>query len=394
MRWTRNLLIAVVLVLVAALVIVVLSPKKLPVEAGTVERGPMQVTVEATGKTRVRDRYVVAAPVGGQLHRIELRAGDPVPESKQVASITPISPPLLDARTRAEAQSRVLVAEAARAEAASVVERAKIARDHANRELERVRRLVEGSALADEALDNAQFAATSASRELVSAELALESARRSVEAARSTLTIKASEKGGASQIPVFSPAEGRVLRVLQQSEGPVQAGTPLIEVGDPRALELVAEVLTLDAVQVRAGAQVMLEQYGGNQPLAGVVRLVEPSAFTKISALGVEEQRVNVVIDPASDDAWKALADGFQAQARIVVWKAPSVVKIPGSALFRSGGAWHAFVIDAGRASKRTIQVGHRNEASAEVLQGVAQGDRVVLFPSDKLTDGARVTVR
>lgn len=394
MRWTRNLLVAVVLVLVAALLVAVLSPKKLPVEAGTVERGPMQVTVEATGKTRVRDRYVVAAPVGGQLHRIELRAGDAIAESKEVAQITPISPPLLDARTRAEAQSRVLVAEAAKAEAASVVERARIARDHANRDLERVRRLVEGNALADEALDNAQFAASSASRELVSAELALESARRSVEAARSTLMIKPAEKGKAAQIPVFSPASGKVLRVLQQSEGPVQPGTPLIEVGDPQALELVAEVLTLDAVQVRAGAQVMLEQYGGAQPLAGVVRLVEPSAFTKISALGVEEQRVNVIIDPASEGAWKALADGFQAQARIVVWQAPSVVKIPASALFRSGGAWQAFVLDGGKAFKRTIQVGHRNEAFAEALEGVAQGDRVVVFPSDKLTDGARVTVR
>jgi len=394
MRWTRNLLIAVVLVLVAALVVAVLSPKKLPVEAGTVEVGAMQVTVEATGKTRVRDRYVVAAPVGGQLHRIELRAGDPVPESKEVAHITPISPPLLDARTRAEAQSRVLVAEAARAEAASIVERAKIARDHANRELERVRKLVEGNALADEALDNAQFAASSASRELVSAELGLESARRSVEAARSTLMIKPSGKGSGTQIPVFSPAGGKVLRVLQQSEAPVQAGTPLVEVGDPQALELVAEVLTLDAVQVRAGAQVMLEQYGGSLALAGVVRMVEPSAFTKISALGVEEQRVNVIIDPASEGAWKALADGFQAQARIVVWQAPSVVKMPASALFRSGGAWQAFVINGDRAGKRTIQVGHRNEAFAEVLEGVAQGERVVVFPSDKLADGARVTVR
>lgn len=393
MSWTRKLLIVMALVLAGALLVAVLSPKKLPVETGAVDSGPMQVTVEATGKTRVRNRYVVAAPVGGQLQRIDLRAGDAINDGKELARITPITAPLLDARTRAEAQSRVLVAEAARAEAASVVERAKIARDHANRELERVRKLVECNALADEALDNAQFAASSRARELVSAELALESARQSVSAARSTLTVPAS-KGSGAQVPVVSPTAGKVLRVLQQSEGPVQAGTPLIELGDPKDLELVVELLTLDAVQVRPGAAVLVEQYGGVDPLRGVVRLVEPSAFTKVSALGVEEQRVLVIVDPPSEGAWRSLADGFQAQARIVVWEAASATRLPASALFRSGGQWHAFVVGGGRAWRKPLQVGRRNELHAQVLEGVAQGERVVLFPSDKLTDGAKVQER
>ncbi len=393
MGWTRKLLLVIAVVLLGAILVAVLSPKKLPVETGTVETGPMQVTVEASGKTRVRNRYIVAAPVSGQLHRIELRPGDVIQDGKELAHITPVSSPLLDARTRAEAQSRVLVAQAASAEAASIVERARIARDHANRELERVRKLVEGSALAEQALDDAQFAANSRSRELVSAELALQSARQSVAAARSTLTVQPDKRGGV-QVPVVSPASGKVLRVLQQSEGPVMAGTPLVELGDPRELELVAELLTLDAVQVRAGAAVLIEQYGGSEALRGVVRLVEPSAFTKISALGVEEQRVNVIVDPASEGAWKSLADGFQAQTRIVVWDAATVLKAPASALFRSGGEWNVFVVSGGRAWRKPLQVGRRNDAHAQVLDGVAQGDRLVLFPSDKLTDGARVQLK
>ncbi len=393
MGWTRKLLIVVAIVLVGAVLVVALTPKRLPVETGVVDKGAMQVTVEAAGKMRVRHRYVVAAHVSGQLGRVALRPGDVVEEGKELANIKPISPPLLDARTKAEAQSRVMVAEAARAEAASVVERAKIARDHASRELQRTRKLVEGNVLADETLDNAQFAADSRARELVSAELALESAKRNVAAARATL-MASSSTGPDARWPVLCPSGGKVLRVFQESEGPVQAGTPLLEIGDPKDLELVAELLTLDAVRVRGGAPVLVEQYGGTVPLRGVVRLVEPSAFTKISALGVEEQRVNVVVDPASAGEWKDLADGFQAQARIVVWEAPAVLRIPTSALYRSGGVWSAFVVNEGRARSRSVEIGQRNDAHAEVLGGVAEGDRVVVFPSDKLLDGAKVEVK
>jgi HlyD family secretion protein len=393
MGWTRKLLIVIAVVLLGAILVVALSPKRLPVETDVVDTGAMQVTVEATGKMRVRHRYVVAAHVSGQLGRVELRPGDVVEEGKELASIKPISPPLLDARTKAEAQSRVLVAEAARAEAASAVERARIARDHASRELQRTRKLVEGNVLADEALDNAQFVADSRARELVSAELALESSKRTIAAARASL-MASSSTGPDARWPVLSPSSGKVLRVFQESEGPVQAGTPLFEMGDPTDLELVAELLTLDAVRVRGGAPVLVDQYGGTQPLQGVVRLVEPSAFTKVSALGVEEQRVNVIVDPAAPGEWKALADGFQAQARIVVWEAASVTRIPTSALFRSGGVWSAFVVSDGRARSRVFELGQRNELHAEVLGGVAVGDRVVVFPSDKLTDGAKVEVR
>ena len=395
MNWKRTLALSAVAAALAAAGAVAFKPKPTLVEMGRVGRGPMQVTVEATGKTRVRDRFVISAPVSGQMARIELKVGDPVAEGQALARIAPLSPGLLDARTRAEAQARVAVAAASKAESEAAVDRARVARDQADHELHRVRKLAESGAIASEAVDSADFNARARARDLAAAEAAQVSARRAIEAAQATLTRSAGAAKTSSDAVLPSPIKGRILRVLQQSEGPVQAGTPLLEVGDPEHLEIVADFLTTDAVRIRAGARALLDQYGAATELHGRVRSIEPSAFTKISALGVEEQRVNVILDPDKDPAsWQVLGDGYQLQVRVVVWEATAVVKAPLSALFRSGASWQAFAEIRGRSSLRTVQVGQRNATEAEVLGGLAEGDNVILHPSDKLESGVTVAAR
>ncbi|MBI5531567.1 MAG: HlyD family efflux transporter periplasmic adaptor subunit [Deltaproteobacteria bacterium] len=395
MSLARKIGIAVAAVALVAGAVVVMAPKPAKVELGRVQRGALQVTVEATGKTRVKERFTVSAPVSGNLTRIELRAGDVVTQGQVLARIAPYEPALLDARTRAEAEARVAVANSSRAEAEAAVERARVARDQAVHELGRVRKLAESNAIAPEVLDSAEFAARGRERELASVEAALQSARRGVDAARATLVRGGSHARKSSDAEVTTPTRGRILRVVQQSEGPVQAGTPLLEIGDPTSLEIAADFLTTDAVRIRPDAPVLIDQYGGAAALQGKVRLVEPSAFTKISALGVEEQRVNVIMDPAGKpEDWSVLGDGYQVQVRVVVWEAPSALKVPLSALFRTGGAWNAFVVIQGRSALRTAQIGQRTGSDAEVLGGLVEGDTVILHPSDKLADGEKVAAR
>lgn len=374
---------------------VALVPRPVEVDVGTVDRGPLRVTADGLGRTRVRDRYVVAAPVPGHLRRIALRAGDAVEAGQALAVIEPPESVPLDARTRVEAEARLAAARAVEAEARGAVEAARIAEAQARRDRDRYETLARSASVAERDLEAARTEADARGKAVRLAELAAETARRQVEAAAAVLRTSDPGEEEAGVVTVTAPSGGVVLRVMQESEGPVAAGTPLVEVGDPASLEVVVDLPTPLAVQVPPGATVDVTRWGGPAPLLGRVRRVEPSGFTKISALGVEEQRVFVVIDPVRDGpgaaGWGTLGDGFRVETGIVLWQADDVVTIPEGALFRRGDGWAAFAIRDGRAVMQEVRVGHRDGRRAEVLGGLATGDAVVLFPGDRVQDGGRV---
>lgn len=378
---------------VAALV-AALMPRPVPVDIGEVARGPMRVTADGLGWTRVRDRFVVAAPVSGHLQRIALRAGDRVQAGQVVAVVRPPAPMPLDARTRAEARARLATAKAVAAEARGALAAARLAAAQAARELARVEALFRGATVTERDVEAARTEADLRAQAVRQAEAGAEAARRQVEAVAALLAETPDGPAG-GDVLVASPAEGTVLRVVQESEGPVAAGMPLVEIGDPASLEVVVDLATPLAVQVAPGAAVDVTRWGGPAPLAGRVRHVEPAGFTKISALGVEEQRVLVVIDPVRDGAagagWDRLGDAFRTEVAIVLWAADDVLTVPEGAVFRDGEGWAAFAVRDGRAVLAPIEVGHRDGRRVEVLGGLGAGDPVVLYPGDRVADGVAV---
>jgi HlyD family secretion protein len=368
------------------------APTPLSVEVGTVARGPLRVTVSEDGRTRVTDRYVVSAPLAGTLGRIELQPGDTVHRGDPVSRIVPLASPLLDPRARTEAEARVAAASAARRQAQAAVERAAAAADQAARDAARERTMHSAGATAARSVEEAELAERMRREELASAEFGVKVAEAELQLARAA--VRRLEPGAASgqQLAVQAPVNGVVLRLLQESEGVVQPGAALLEIGDPASLEVVIDVLTIDAVRIRPGAPVLIERWGADRALHGHVHRVEPSAFTRVSALGVEEQRVNVIIhldDPAEN--WRALGDAFRVEAQIVVWEEPDVLQVPSGAVFRRGEGWAVYVVADGRARLRQVEIGHRTDTSAEVRRGLAIGDSVVLYPGDSIREGQRV---
>jgi HlyD family secretion protein len=361
------------------------------VEVGSVDRGPLEVVVSEEGRTRVRQRYVVAAPVTGRLERIALDEGDAVTAGSVVARVSPAP---LDPRGEAQAQARLEAALAAQREAAARVGQADAALAQAERELRRARQLAASGTLAAQGLEQAELARTSRSQERDAALEAADASAHEVEAARAALLASgggqdAGAGGSVAVIEVPAPASGQVLRVLEESARVVAVGTPLLEIGDPTDLELVVDVLSADAVKIRPGGEMRLEAWGGDEALRARVRRVEPSGFTKLSALGVEEQRVNVIgdfVDPPG-----ALGDGYRLEAEIVVWRAEDVLRAPASALFRRGGDWHVFAVDGGRARLRAVEVGHRGTDAVEIRGGLEPGIGLVLHPTDRIEDGVRI---
>lgn len=391
----RGLAIGGVVALVVAAVLV--TPEGVPVEVGPVTRGPLVVTVDASAKTRVRQRRIVVAPASGHLPRIERRAGDTVAEGDLLAVIGPPAAAPLDPRTRADLEARLASAVAYSEEVAASVKRVAVTQAQAERELARLRPLFEEEVVSAQAFDNAGVEHQARTADLRAAELARETADRNVAVARAQLLRldETARRPGslAAGVPVRAPADGRVLRILCESEGPVQGGTPLLELGDPSSLEAVVEVLTSDAVGIAPGAPVLFERWGGAEPLRGKVRLVEPSGYTRVSALGVEEQRVNVVVDPeGAPGGWSKLGDGYRLEARIVIWQAETV-KVPVAALARDAAGWSAFVIRDGRARLRRVEVGRRAVGEAQATGGLEPGDVVALHPSGRVRDGARVAI-
>lgn len=384
----------VVALALVALLAYAFWPKPLDVETATITKGTLVVTVDGDGRTRIKDRFVVSAPVGGQIDRIALRPGDRLKLGAPITVVTPIEPPLLDARSRAQADAQHRLARAAEAQAAARVRTAEAAAEHAKAELGRMEQLDKMGGITRAALEDTQLAARTAAAELDSARFGVGVARSQVELAAAALSRVSGKEGDTTSVPVKSPVDGAVLRVITESAGVVAAGAPLVEIGDPGALEIVLDLLSSDAVLVKAGAEAWIEQWGGEGRLDGRVRLVEPSGFTKVSALGVEEQRVNVVADFTGDAAERAaLGDGYRVHARIVVWQKGDAIRVPLSALFRDGDRWAVFVVAADRAQKRIIEIGRRGDREAEVLSGLGEGDQVIIHPGDRLAPGARIKV-
>ena len=380
----------------AVLAWLVFRPSPVRVEIGSVERGRLVVTVDEEGETRVRDRFVVAAPIAGRVARLTLEPGDPVQQGTVVARMHPVP---LDPRTRAEAAARLEAAQAAVREATAQVENALAALEQAKRSAARARQLGRTGTIGKEEQELAELEETTRGKDLEVAQFAERAAAYNLEAARATLMapggdgsqalVAACESGEPGCIELRSPVAGRVLRVPEKSERVVLAGTPLLELGDPAALEIVVDLLSTDAVKVHPGATMLIEEWGGAEPLAARVRRVEPSGYTKLSALGVEEQRVDVVADFAGDTG--GLGDGYRIEARIVVAEADDALLVPSSALFRRQGEWHVFAVAGGRAMLRPVKIGRGTPQQTEVLDGLSAGDEVVLHPSDQVADGVRV---
>ena len=367
-------------------------PKPLDVEVAPIRRGPLVVTVEGEGRTRIKDRFVVSAPVAGQIDRVTLRPGDRVALGAPITVVTPIDPPLLDARSKAQAEAQLRLAKAAEEQAVARVRTAEVASERTKADLARMQALGKSGGVTQAAVDDAELSARTAASELESAHFGVGVARSQVEVASAAVSRVAGKSSDTSSVPVKSPVDGAILRVLTESAGVVAAGAPLVEVGDPAALEIVMDVLSADAVAIKPGAETWIEHWGGDKRLDARVRLVEPSGFTKVSALGVEEQRVNVVADFVCDPKDRAaLGDGYRVHARVVVWQSPDALRVPLSALFRDSDHWAVFTVAGGRAEKHAVEVGRRGDREAQVLSGLADGDRVVVHPGDRLDTGVRV---
>lgn len=386
----NRVLIGCAILVGVALVIRALRPTPIEVEVATIVRGALQVTVDEEGETRVRDRFVISAPVGGRMARIGFREGDPLEEHQVVTVITP-SP--LNVREREELLARVAAAEARRKEAEEGVRRAQTELEQAQRDRARTEELVKDGYATLQAVERARVAEATKAKEVQAARFRAQSAASEVSQARAGLMALAPPDGRSDyEVPIRSPVSGRVLRVMEKSERIVAAGMPLVMVGDPSQLEIVVDLLSTDAVNIQAGMPILLANWGGRRLLRAQVRTVEPSAFTKISALGVEEQRVNVVADFVDEP--ESLGDAYRVEARIIIWEGNDIVKAPTSALFRRGQQWRVFVVESDRARFREVQVGHLNALEAEILGGLTEHERVIRHPANQIEDGTRVVVR
>jgi HlyD family secretion protein len=390
-KWgKRGALVALGLAIVAGMAYAWL-PKPVVVDVAVVRRGPLDVEVDEDGQTRVRDRYVVSAPISGNLQRIEVDPGTDVIAGAVLARIEPPDPVLLDERSRGEASARLSAAIAHQRRAEVAIARARLARDASAREAARTRTLGEHGAIAGAERERAEDQAQLAIRDLAGAEAERAAAVAEVAAARAVLGDVAPARGGRT-LAVTAPTAGRVLRVVRDSAGPVAAGAPLVELGDLRTLEVVIDVLSSDAARIAPGMAVAIEGWGGERVLAGKVQRVEPSAFTRISALGVEEQRVKVIA--AIDAPPATLGDGFRVDARIFTWRGDQVVTLPASAVFRDQARWAVYAVVAGHARLTAVELGHRGRLDVEVLGGLAPGAEVIPHPTDRIVDGIAVAPR
>ncbi|MBT2969893.1 MAG: efflux transporter periplasmic adaptor subunit [gamma proteobacterium symbiont of Ctena orbiculata] len=395
----RILLWSLLGLILAATLVWAFIPKPIPVDMLTLEPGEMTVTVDEEGETRVRDVFVLSAPIGGRALRIDAEVGDEVlAQQTKVAEIEPTDATLLDPRSEAQARADIRAAEANLVLAEASVKEARVELDFAQSELKRARKLRADAVMSERELEDAERTFRTRQAALETAIANRQARQAELERARAQL-ISPTETRVKSEdcpcVPIRSPVDGRILKILHKSEGVVAAGEPLVEIGDPTDLEIVADLLSSDAVKVEQGQRVIIDNWGGDKPLAGVVRRVEPFGFTKVSALGIEEQRVNVIIDFSSPkEAWSRIAHGYQVDVRIVLWQGSGVLKLPLTALFRESDQWAAFVEHEGRASKRQVTLGRRTGLEAEILSGISAGERVVVHPGDKIAEGIQIEVR
>ena len=386
----RKLVLMAAVAGLAVLLALAFRPAALDVDIAAVQRGALQETLEQEGKTRMHDSFVLASPVAGRLKRIELHAGDPVKVGEIVATIDPVP---LEPQQRAALEARLQTAQELEREATARVQRAQADSSQAKADLERATKLAAEGVIAREALEKAQTADKTANKELDAALFKSKAAASQVEEAKAALLATAAQDpSGIKTVYLRSPVPGRILRLIEQSERVVGQGTPVVSIGYTPRLEIVADYLTTDAVKISPGMPALIEEWGGSKPVLARVRLVEPGAFTKISALGVEEQRVNVVLDFVS--APEQLGDAYRVEVRVITWQSPSVLKVPLSALFRRGDDWNVFIAETDRASRRDVKIGHRSDLEAEVLDGLREGERVIVHPGNELTDASRIRIR
>ena len=378
-KTTRRWLLYLVLAGLLVLAFLGLRAPPTPVETARVTVGPLRATVSEEGKTRIKQRYVVSAPVSGQLRRIPFKPGAQVEAGvTTVAVIDPLPASPLDERNRA-------LAEARRASSTVLLEKSRTTYELARNELHRIEQMYAVKTVSPQDLESAQMRETAAAREVAAAEGA-------VRQAEAELAVTGNPEVSPAPVEVKANASGLVLHVFQESTRAVAQGTPLLEIGDPTDLEVVIEMLSRDGAAIAAGAPVVLEQWGGPGPLDGRVRLVEPAAFTKISALGVEEQRVYVVVDITTPlEQRRSLGDNFRVEARVVTWESPNALKLPSSGLFRQGSNWAAYIVRDGRATLVPVKAGRSSGAEIQVVDGLKEGDEVILYPGDRIKDGQRV---
>jgi HlyD family secretion protein len=377
--------------------VVAFWPRPADVDMAIVERKAMSVTIDEQARTRVRDPYVVSLPLSGRLLRVEAEPGDRVVAGKTVvARVAPAAPGLLDMRSREQASAAIRASEAAVRLARAELQASVARRDRAAAALERARVLGARGLVSDAALDAAREEAEAATASVSAGEASVRLREAELAGARALIASFRNGEGGEVGAPLLAPVSGQILRVLQDSEAVMPAGAAILEIGDVAGdLEVVCELLSADAVRVRPGMRVIIDDWGGDKPLEGEVIRVEPSGFTKFSALGVEEQRVNVVIRFTSPAAVReGLGAGFRVEARVVIWESASALVLPSAGLFRTGPGWAVFVLEGGRVRERPVEVGRNNGVDAEILGGLTEGERIVVHPPESLREGRSVRER
>ncbi|MBE9560422.1 MAG: HlyD family efflux transporter periplasmic adaptor subunit [Proteobacteria bacterium] len=393
MSLKKHPVISSIVVLIVALLIWGFWPQPVFVEAIAAKRAPLTITIEEEGRTRVVDRYIISAPVDGVACRQKLNVGDEVTQGQVLLGITPLESQVLDPRSRAQTKAQVAAAESALHAAEQQAEAAEAAAKLAVIEHKRLLPLVEKGVISTDAYDKADTKVQTTAATQRSADFQVEVARYELQAAKTVLEYTASDRGEpAERLPIVSPIDGKVLKVVRECEGPVRTGDSLLEVGDPKVLEVEVDVLSADAVKIKPGMKVLFERWGGEVPLEGIVRIIEPVGFTKVSALGVEEQRVLIISDFTSPaEQWQRVGDGYRVEARFVLWHEDDVLQIPASSLFRYQRGWAVFVVENNRVKRRIVKVGQRNGLVAQILEGISEREQVVNHPSDDVEDGRRI---
>lgn len=392
----KTLIWATLLVAVGLVATFAMFPKPVEVESATAIIKPLRVTVQEDGKTRIREKYIVYAPVAGRVSRIELKPGDRCDEQTLLAVILPSDPAILDARARAEAEARVQAAEAAKLRAASNEEQAKINHELNETKLNRANSLLPSKAISRDEYDVLKAQTSASAQATKTATFDTEIAKYELEMSLAAVKqfSQSDDEKTAAPFEIYSPIVGKVLRVFQESSTVVSVGEPLLEIGDPRNLEIEIDVLSTDAVRTQPGAELTIEHWGGDTPLAGNVRVIEPRAFTKISSLGVEEQRVNIIADIVEPpERIASLGDGYRIEARITVNQLNQALLIPNSALFRHQREWHVLTIVGNRAQLQGVAIGLQNDTHTQITDGLRADDRVIIYPSDTLKPGSAVRI-
>jgi HlyD family secretion protein len=381
-------------IIIITIIVIGFIPRPVLVDTALVKRDTLQVTIEEEGKTRVIDRYILSAPVDGFARRLDLNVGDSVDKDQHILFLEPLRSNVLDPRSRAEAEARILAATATLNAADRNVRAAEADAEFAASELDRLKRLYDSKIISLDRFQEIKAKARRTKANLESAKFDVEVAQFEKSAAEAALSFSAAKETGDAleTVPIHAPVAGSVLKIHHESEGVVNKGAPILEIGDPLSLEVEVDVLSRDAVKISLGTRVRFERWGGDQILEGVVRTIEPVGFTKISALGVEEQRVLIIVDIISPkELWKRLGDGYRMETVFILWEGKDILQIPSSALFRHDNEWAVFAITDDRAVLRVVKVGHRSGISAEIIEGLDEGDRVINHPGSNVEDNSRV---